>query len=107
MNDIVGMECRRCREAISARLDGEATDAESAAVDAHLRRCVDCQAAQERAEQVTRMARAYAVDPGPGWRAVLLAALERGGPSACGCAPTCSCGCQSGQRCRCGPHVAA
>ena len=107
MNDIVGMGCQRWREAISAGLDGEATGAESAEVDAHLRRCADCRAAQERAEQVTRMARDFAVDPGPGWHAVLLAAIERGRRSACGCAPTCSCGCQSGGRCRCGPQVAA
>jgi Putative zinc-finger len=73
---MVGMDCQQCREAISARLDGEATEAESVAVDVHLGWCADCRAALDRAEWVTRMARECAVEPGPDPATVLLAAWD-------------------------------
>jgi anti-sigma factor RsiW len=36
--------CRRAREAISMRLDGELSELEEAVLDAHLARCVECTA---------------------------------------------------------------
>ncbi|MFP3902412.1 MAG: zf-HC2 domain-containing protein [Acidimicrobiia bacterium] len=38
------MRCSRCREAVSARLDGEPTGVPVDRVDAHLAECHDCQA---------------------------------------------------------------
>jgi anti-sigma factor RsiW len=130
---MLGMDCRVCREAISARLDGEATERESVAVDVHLGWCAECRAAMERIERVTRLARAYAVGPGPDPARVLLTAWDAAagdkaagdeaaprrstgcgsnvlrlralGASECACAAGCACGCQSGRPCRCG-HAA-
>jgi predicted anti-sigma-YlaC factor YlaD len=73
------VECRQCREALSARLDGEDGAGERSAVDAHLADCADCRRWWEDAAAVTRLARtgpavpgvdvtaaALAVAPGPG-----------------------------------------
>lgn len=62
------MRCDRCRETVSARLDGEAPDTgdgPESAVDAHLARCADCRAWADRAAAVTRLARTGAAQAGP------------------------------------------
>lgn len=87
---LVGMDCDRAREAISARIDGEDPGLPDDAVDAHLTRCAACQSWRQAAYAVTRRARIHglyldhdltspvlaAVPPAPaGWRrrmAVLL-----------------------------------
>ncbi|WP_412538440.1 zf-HC2 domain-containing protein [Longispora sp. K20-0274] len=51
------MDCEQCREAMSARLDGEESPGEGAALDAHLAGCAACHRWQDRAAAVTRMAR--------------------------------------------------
>lgn len=126
----VGMDCQRCREALSARLDGEASAAESAALDAHLATCAACRAAEERFADVTRVVRDGRWGPVPDPTAVLHAAWQEArrrdaaepegerpgrevvvplpllGGSSCGCAATCRCGCQAGAPCRCDPQVA-
>lgn len=51
------MNCIQCREALSARLDGEADGAESRAVDAHLASCLECCRFADDAAHVTRLAR--------------------------------------------------
>ena len=62
--DAVG--CAECREALSARLDGEDDPRERAEVDAHLAGCAECARWLDRASVVSRMARMSTVAPGPG-----------------------------------------
>ncbi len=66
--DQQGMDCDRCREAMSAALDGEADAAERAAIDAHLAGCPDCRAWQRDAAgltAITRRARTGVAGGGP------------------------------------------
>ncbi len=51
------MDCEVCREALSARLDGEAEPASPAAVDEHLSRCPACQRLEAEAMTLTRALR--------------------------------------------------
>ncbi|MGM1063229.1 zf-HC2 domain-containing protein [Saccharothrix sp. Mg75] len=51
------MDCDTCREALSARLDGEAEPAPAAETDAHLAGCAACRAWQDRAAALTRSLR--------------------------------------------------
>lgn len=60
-----GMDCDRCREAMSAALDGEADAAEQARVDAHLDGCAACRAWQHDAAAVTRRLRVGGTGAGP------------------------------------------
>lgn len=116
------MDCQQCREAVSARLDGEVDVAESAAIDVHLDGCAACRSAQEQAVRVTELARAYRElepDPAAVERAALVGPNTRApecgsnalrlwplGAAVCGCAVTCGCGCQDGNPCRCGSRAA-
>ncbi len=72
------MDCAQCREAISARLDGEDVPGEADAVEAHLAGCPACVAHQEQAARVTRLARTRAVESVPD----LLDAVLAAGPPA-------------------------
>ncbi|MGH3548728.1 MAG: zf-HC2 domain-containing protein, partial [Pseudonocardiaceae bacterium] len=54
------MDCTQCREAVSARLDGEETAAERDTVDAHLASCAACRWFGDEAARVTKLARAAA-----------------------------------------------
>ncbi|WP_231950944.1 hypothetical protein [Allokutzneria albata] len=66
------MNCATCREALSARMDGEPEPVDP---DAHLQDCADCQAWQERATALTRTLRVRpAVTPPDLVPAVLAAA---------------------------------
>jgi hypothetical protein len=51
------VDCTKCREAISAGLDGEGSAAERALIDAHLATCVACRWFADKAAHVTRLAR--------------------------------------------------
>jgi hypothetical protein len=107
------VDCERCREAISAGLDGEAGARETARAEEHRQGCAACRTWAELAAVVTRRVRTGPADPAPDLVTVLL------GPEAvlsspeavlsspvCGCAATCGCGCQQGRSCRCAPQVA-
>jgi predicted anti-sigma-YlaC factor YlaD len=69
------VNCTRCREAISARLDGEIPEAPTATVDRHLAACGACRAWQGRAEAVTRRVRIRAAAPVPDLVDAVLARL--------------------------------
>ncbi|MHA6794033.1 zf-HC2 domain-containing protein [Pseudonocardia bannensis] len=71
------MNCAECREALSARLDGEEHPGESAAVDAHVEGCADCRLFADRAAHVTRLTRTRVAEPGPDLAAAVLAAAPR------------------------------
>ena len=66
--------CATCREALSARLDGQDDPGERAEVDAHLAGCADCRWWLEQATALNRMARISTVGPGPGISDEVLAA---------------------------------
>lgn len=51
------MECEQVREALSARIDGEATGVAAARLDSHLVGCPACAAWLAQAEQLTRAVR--------------------------------------------------
>jgi predicted anti-sigma-YlaC factor YlaD len=51
--------CEECREALSARLDGEDQPDERASVDAHLEVCAACRRWLDDAARVTRLARVH------------------------------------------------
>jgi predicted anti-sigma-YlaC factor YlaD len=73
------VECATCREALSARLDGEDHPDERAAVDGHLAWCAPCRDWSDEAAAVGRLLHAASVvPPSPGIPAdVLLAAPGR------------------------------
>lgn len=68
------MRCEDCRDAISARLDGEEQPGEAAAVDAHLEGCADCVRFTDRAAHVTRLTRTRTAEPDPDLVAAVVAA---------------------------------
>lgn len=51
------MDCRDCRDALSARLDGELGENEDRAVATHLQRCASCTAHAEELSDLTRWTR--------------------------------------------------
>ncbi|MFC4045726.1 zf-HC2 domain-containing protein [Dactylosporangium siamense] len=59
------MECMRCREALSARMDGEDEAVAPALVDAHLEQCRACRRWQEQAVAATRTARLWPLQSVP------------------------------------------
>src|SRR3954454_18832676 len=71
------MPCSPYREAISARLDGEALGVPSRELDQHLAACADCTAWTAAATLVTRRARLAAAPPVPDLTATVLGALPR------------------------------
>ncbi|ALE85833.1 hypothetical protein XF36_24055 [Pseudonocardia sp. HH130629-09] len=115
--------CERCREAVSASLDGEDRPQDSFVLD-HLRRCPDCRVVADRLMQLHEAFRCQEPVSGVDLSAGLLAARAGGvrasrpccagtgavlyvvGNAACGCIPGCACGCQDGTRCRCSHEVA-
>jgi predicted anti-sigma-YlaC factor YlaD len=54
---VTDVDCLTCREALSARIDGEAEPAPAAETDAHLETCASCRAWEARAFAVTRTLR--------------------------------------------------
>ncbi|GAY09089.1 zf-HC2 domain-containing protein [Pseudonocardia sp. N23] len=51
------MDCPTCRDALSARLDGEDRPGEAEATDAHLAGCAACRAFHDRSARITRLTR--------------------------------------------------
>ncbi|MGY1711725.1 zf-HC2 domain-containing protein [Geodermatophilus sp. SYSU D00758] len=76
------MQCPACREAVSARLDGEPPGVDPAELDRHLAGCAACAGWAERAELVTRRARLAPAPPVPDLTREVLIALPRTMPGA-------------------------
>ncbi|GAA1301982.1 zf-HC2 domain-containing protein [Saccharothrix xinjiangensis] len=68
------MDCQSCREALSARLDGEAEPVAAAETDAHLAQCTACTRWQASAHALTRTIRVRPVGPEPDLVDAVLAA---------------------------------
>lgn len=68
------MRCETCREVISACLDGEATEAEQADLEAHLATCADCSAWSARLDRLHRAARVAPADAVPDLSQAIVAA---------------------------------
>lgn len=77
------VRCESCREALSARLDGEDNPAdeegaaERDAVEDHLASCADCRGFLDDAAWVTRLTRTGLAEPGPDLVGRVLAAAPR------------------------------
>jgi predicted anti-sigma-YlaC factor YlaD len=72
------MRCEDCRDAISARMDGEDPGVDPGAVERHLEGCAACRAFSDRAAHVTRMARLRPAEDLPDVLPGLLTALDAG-----------------------------
>jgi predicted anti-sigma-YlaC factor YlaD len=75
------MRCEDCRDAISARLDGEdpgVSGADAGAVDRHLEGCAACRTFADRAAHVTRLTRLRPAEDLPDVLPGLLDALDAG-----------------------------
>lgn len=66
------MRCEDCRDAISARLDGEDLPGEAELVDAHVAGCAACVEYADRAARVTRLARTTVAEQTPDLVATVL-----------------------------------
>lgn len=71
------MDCTECKEALSARLDGEDSEAERDAVDEHLATCPGCHRFADAAARVTRLARTEVATTEPDIVDAVLAAAPR------------------------------
>jgi predicted anti-sigma-YlaC factor YlaD len=74
------VECNVCREAISARADGEREPVPAEQVDRHLTACADCAAWSAAAIESTRRLRVRTVAAGPDRAAAILDRLDTAGP---------------------------
>ncbi|MBS4727709.1 zf-HC2 domain-containing protein [Mycobacterium sp. SM1] len=70
------MDCKSCREALSARLDNEEEFASSAAVDDHLSECPACRRWQAEAIALTRALRVRPAVKTPDLVAEVLGAVQ-------------------------------
>jgi predicted anti-sigma-YlaC factor YlaD len=68
------VRCDQCRDALSARLDGEDDPAERARADEHLADCVECRRWYDAAAEITRLARLSVVSPPVGIDDAVLSA---------------------------------
>ena len=82
MTDNVYVDCSTCREALSARLDGEDEGVPAAEVDAHLETCADCQEWHETATSLNRTLRVRPATPVPDLTAAILDAAPPIAPPA-------------------------
>jgi predicted anti-sigma-YlaC factor YlaD len=69
------MNCDTCREAVSARLDGEAPAAPDADTDAHLAACAGCRRWAETAADLHRATRVRPAEWGPDLTVPILARI--------------------------------
>lgn len=76
------MRCEHAREQLSARLDGEDTNAERVKVDAHVAGCAACAQWWEQVQVVTRIARTSAAMPSPGLSPQAIEAVLAAAPAA-------------------------
>ncbi|MGQ0616154.1 MAG: zf-HC2 domain-containing protein [Acidimicrobiia bacterium] len=67
------MRCEQCREAVSARLDGEAAGTDDHRVEAHLATCGACRRFEAGAAEMHRATRVRAAEPVPDLTARVLA----------------------------------
>lgn len=74
------MRCDRGRDLLSARLDGEATADESAALDRHLASCIACADFAASLGAVERLTRLMPAEPVPDLTAAVMAANPPAGP---------------------------
>jgi uncharacterized protein YcnI/predicted anti-sigma-YlaC factor YlaD len=70
------MRCEQVREALSARIDGEAPGVAKTVLDGHLAGCPDCVTWRDHAERVTQVVRLQP-DQAPDLTAAVLAAVAR------------------------------
>jgi predicted anti-sigma-YlaC factor YlaD len=70
------MSCDTCREAISARLDGEPSPVADDLMDAHLRSCPGCRSWATAAEELHRATRVRTAEWGPDLTAPILARID-------------------------------
>jgi predicted anti-sigma-YlaC factor YlaD len=66
------VDCLTCREALSARMDGEAEPAPAEQTDQHLATCAACRSWQARAARTSRMLRVRQAAPVPDLSAAIL-----------------------------------
>ncbi|GGM88285.1 hypothetical protein GCM10011609_26270 [Lentzea pudingi] len=74
------VDCCTCREALSARLDGEPGGAPAGEVDAHRETCTSCRAWHDNAASLTRTLRVRPATPVPDLTAAILAAAPPSAP---------------------------
>lgn len=67
-----GVDCLTCREALSARLDGETEPVPAGHTDQHLATCPECQAWQARVARTSRALRVRQATPVPDLSAAIL-----------------------------------
>ncbi|TQM12067.1 zf-HC2 domain-containing protein [Pseudonocardia kunmingensis] len=72
------MRCEECRDAISARMDGEDAGVAGEDVERHLAGCAPCRGFADRAARVTRLTRIRPAEPDHDVLPGLLAALDAG-----------------------------
>lgn len=96
--------CQRCREAVSASLDGEDDARDRLMIGNHLDRCPECRGFADAARALADLTRRRSDEPD----AVVVPSCSSGrahlrpvGNAACGCVPDCPCGCQHGGACHC------
>jgi predicted anti-sigma-YlaC factor YlaD len=71
------VDCTQCKEALSAQLDGEESQAERLTIEAHLAGCGACQRFGDGAARVTRLARTAVATQAPDIAEAILAAVPR------------------------------
>jgi predicted anti-sigma-YlaC factor YlaD len=71
------VDCTQCKEALSARLDGEESAAPGCTIDAHLATCAACRRFADEAARVTRLARTAVATQDPDVVETVLAAAPR------------------------------
>jgi predicted anti-sigma-YlaC factor YlaD len=67
------MDCPSCRDILSARLDGEASEVESAGAEHHLATCAPCRSHFEQLSQLHRAVRVAATEPVPDLSPAIMA----------------------------------
>jgi predicted anti-sigma-YlaC factor YlaD len=77
VDDHCHVDCTQCKEALSARLDGEESAAERDAIDVHLASCAGCRRFVDEAARVTRLARTTVATQEPDVLEAVLAAAPR------------------------------
>jgi predicted anti-sigma-YlaC factor YlaD len=70
---MTAVDCLTCREALSARLDGEEEPAPAAETDRHLDSCAECRAWETRVIQTSRLLRVREAVPVPDLSSAILA----------------------------------